>query len=131
MQALVSLALSKEDRELALRETEKRHAHAHGELFATVQSWRGDERLDSWQEHFLASLASRMYAAGREFDLSADQVDKLEEIREIIEGPPEGTEAWEHAQRAAKRRIAAGAPLASNLWWERRERFERHEGPGE
>lgn len=52
-----------------------------GELFQSIQNWRGDERLDAWQEHFLASLANRMYAAGREFDLSEAQAASLEEIR--------------------------------------------------
>jgi len=120
-------------------------------VLQTIQSWRGDPRLDEWQEHFLASLAHRMYVAGREFDLSADQVEKLEEIREIITGfaPPARPTAhpddiegeivdwsneggrperetdprgdhWQHAQRAAKRRVASGAPLASNFWWEKR-----------
>lgn len=88
-------------------------------MLETIQSWRGDERLDQWQEHFLASLANRMYSAGREFDLSVDQVEKLEEIREIIDGAPGGTEDWRRDQNAAKRRISAGAPLASCLWWER------------
>lgn len=122
-------------------------------LLQTIQSWRGDPRLDEWKEHFLASLAHRMYVAGREFDLSADQVEKLEEIREVMAGyappvrplhpddiegeivdwsneggRPERREAleddhWHHSQRAAKRRISAGAPLASNLWWERRNSF--------
>lgn len=92
-------------------------------LMETIQYWRGDERLDTWQEHFLASLAHRMYSVGREFDLSADQVEKLEEIRDIIDGPADGVEPWRQQQKAAKRRIAAGAPLASNLWWERKERW--------
>lgn len=92
-------------------------------LLETIQSWRGDERLDTWKEHFLASLANRMYSAGREFALSADQVEKLEEIREIIDGPADGVEPWRQQQKAAKRRIAAGAPLASNLWWEKKERW--------
>lgn len=89
-------------------------------VFETIQSWRGDERLDTWKEHFLASLANRMYSAGREFDLSVDQVEKLEEIREIIDGAPGGTEDWRRDQNAAKRRISAGAPLASNMWWEKK-----------
>lgn len=88
-------------------------------LLETIQSWRGDGRLDTWKEHFLASLAHRLYSAGREFDLSEDQVEKLEEIREIMEGPADGVEPWRQQQKAAKRRIAAGAPLASNLWWEK------------
>lgn len=90
------------------------------EMFAAIQSWRGDERLSEWQEHFLASLAHRMYVAQREFDLSEEQLEKLEEIRELIEGPAAGVEPWHQQQKVAKRRIAAGAPLASNLWWEKR-----------
>lgn len=91
-----------------------------GGLLETIQSWRGDERLDPWQEHFLSSLAHRMYAAGREFELSTDQIEKLEEIRDVIDGLPDGAENWQKLQKAAKGRIAAGAPLASNLWWEKK-----------
>lgn len=87
-------------------------------VLETLQSWRGDERLDEWQDHFLSSLVHRMYSAGHDFELTAEQVEKLDEIREVIELPP-GTEPWQQAQKAARRRLASGAPLASNLWWEK------------
>lgn len=124
------------------------------QVYDQIQSWRGDIRLDDWHQHFLSSLAHMFWSHDKAIYLSQKQVEKLEEIAEIISGyaPPsrplhaddiageivdwanEGDrpkppaprppdDHWHHAQRAAKRRIAAGAPLASNLWWERKDRW--------
>ena len=120
------------------------------EIYERIQAWRGDIRLDEWHEHFLSSLAHLFWVHENAIYLSQKQAEKLEEIAEIIAGyaPPsrplhpddiEGEivdwaneggrlerehkpsdDHWQHAQRSAKRRISAGAPLASNLWWEKR-----------
>jgi hypothetical protein len=49
---------------------------------------RGDERIDAWEEAFLASLSKMLNAWGTETRLSEKQVAKLEQIVAKVMAPP-------------------------------------------
>lgn len=53
------------------------------DLFQTIRDWRGDPRLNSWQEGFLASISQRLH--GGMTRLSPKEIAKIREIQDVIE----------------------------------------------
>jgi hypothetical protein len=60
------------------------------DVLANVDWWRGDLRLNWWQEGFLANLSGRLRISRGRYKMSEKEWNKYREIQELmLRDPPE------------------------------------------
>ena len=62
------------------------------DMLALMQFWRGDPRLSSWQEGFLAEMVRRIDLSKSKYKVRPKEWDKFWEIRDLMVVDPSETD---------------------------------------
>jgi hypothetical protein len=74
------------------REQKAERLEVADDLMANAQWWRGDPRLNSWQEGFLTNLVARLRTSDGRYKVSAKEWAKIKEIQDLMEREPDGAD---------------------------------------